>query len=595
MGRFLRRSALLVLGGSLGCFSWGGALLAAGGDTLTAHESVFVGEYDPDISSFLWLHEANNLIGTSALYGMGYWGLNSRIANVEAGIAWNEHEVFRQRQEGVPISIGPGITIIYTPNTFNQNSSIPYEPESAPAAGQISGHATAVAAMLGGLSIDEEGNLLILGTGIAPLAELQSGAIAISYDSENPGNFEINKTSFLKPYVDYFTGGESGTLKMDVINSSWGYTDATGRDMIYAGLIDGLARENATVAFVAAAGNSGPDTAPGSPAGGFNAISVGAVTHDGTHTDRYLTPAEFTPDRPLDFYNPETDETIPGVRAGVHLVAPGTDMVLATYDETDPESTDLYYINAAGTSFAAPMVSGGVALLKEMVKHQLPGNTDALDTRVVRSVLLAGARETIGWDNAQSDTGDGVIRTTQALDYRTGAGLVDLEQSAVIYLNPQEADQTNLTYHGWDLQTIAEGEFVDYSLAFSEEPMELTLSLNWFINTEFLEATEEYNDLWFSNLDLSLWQLGETPTLLAESVSLYNNSEFLRITLDGNAQYVIRISHLGTIFNTTLLTDTSETYALAWSAQVIPEPSTWLLLVSVTLGTLLLHRKRRAI
>lgn len=576
--RFLRRFTLAALCGSFG----GLPLSATAGETVWARESVFVGEYDPESADFLWLHEANNLIGSGALYGMGYWGMNARIANVEGGMVWYEHEVFRQRQEGVPVSIAPGVTIIYTPATFDQNSSVPYEPETAPAAGQISSHATAVAAMLGGLSMNAGGDLLIWGTGIAPLAELQSGGIAVSYNPEDPGSFSINKASFLKPYVDYFTGGASGTLKMDVINSSWGYADATGREEIYAGLIDGLARENPDVAFVGAAGNSGWDAVPGSPAAGFNAISVGALTHTNVQTDAFLLPAEFTSGSPLDFYNPQTGETISGVRAGVHVAAPGTNMVLAAYDETQPEATNLYYVNAGGTSFAAPMVSGGIALLKEMVKDQLPGNTDALDTRVVRSILMAGADRTAGWDNGQIESGDGVIRTSQSLDFRVGAGLVDLEESAAIYLNPQEASQTNLTYQGWDLNTVAEGQFVDYSLAFSEDPIELTLSLNWFVATEFVEATEEYRDLWFANLNLSLWLLGETPTLIAESVSLYNNSEFLRITLEGNAQYGIRVSHLGLIFDTTGAPDQEETYALAWSAEVIPEPSAWIF-VSVSL------------
>jgi len=552
----------------------------------------FVGQYDPDQSTFLWLREANDLVGTSTLYGLGYWGMNSKIANVEGGLAWSGHDVFRTRQEGVQISIGPGISWTYTPNTLDQNSSVSYDPETAPGAGQIDGHATAVAGLLAGLGLDEEGNLLILGTGMAPLAEIQSGAIAVSWTGS--GTFEITKESFLTPYLQFFTGGSEGSAgKMDVINSSWGYTDSTARSVEYAGILDGLARENSTVTFVASAGNSGPEATPGAPAAGFNGISVGALQVNASGTPSQV--ASFSSSAPLDFYNPVTQETILNARAGVHIAAPGTGFVLPAYEETNPTATDLYYINADGTSFAAPMVSGGVALLKDLAKTEMAANTAALDSRVIRSVLMAGATRTAGWDNGQEQVSATLIRTTQALDYAVGAGLMNLTQSVDIYRNAYTSEQRDaLGTVGWTFDTVGD-EDVSYFFLNSETDIELTISLNWFAATDFDEATESYTDLWFSDLNLSIWLIdGDVfTTMVAESVSTYGNSEFLRITLAGNARYGFLITNEGTIFDTTGNASgfQSEDYAVAWSVQSVPEPGTTGLLV-LSLAALFFRRRR---
>lgn len=557
-----------------------------------AQNHSFVGEYDPDQSTFLWLREANDLVGTSTLYGLGYWGMNSKIANVEGGLAWSGHDVFRTREEGVQISLGPGISWTYTPNTLDQNSSVSYDPDTAPGAGQIDGHATAVAGLLAGLGMDEEGNLLILGTGMAPLAEIQSGAIAVSWSGS--GNFSITKESFLTPYLQFFTGGSQGAAgKMDVINSSWGYTDSSARLDEFSGILDGLARENSTVTFVASAGNDGPSAAPAAPAAGFNGISVGALEVSASGAPSRV--ADFSSSAPLDFYNPVTEEFILNARAGVHIAAPGTGFVLPAYDETNTSATDLYYINADGTSFAAPMVSGGVALLKDLAKTEMAANTTALDSRVIRSVLMAGASRTAGWDNGQEQVSATLIRTTQALDYAVGAGLMNLTKTVDIYRNAYSGDQREgLGAVGWTFDSVADQD-ISYSFLDSETDIELTISLNWFAATDFDEATESYTDLWFSDLNLSIWLIeGDIfTTMVAESASTYGNSEFLRITLSGNARYGFLITNEGTVFDTTGNSSNFQTedYAVAWSILSVPEPGTASLFI-LSLTALFFRRRR---
>ncbi|MDR1146042.1 MAG: S8 family peptidase [Verrucomicrobiales bacterium] len=554
-----------------------GGAPAAVGQLFQAHDNIISGEYDIDGQNFVWAQDANNLIGTMTLYGMGYFGIDAAIASVEGGLVWNGHTVFTTRQEGIPLSIGPGITWWFSPATLNANSSIPYDEESAPGAGQYDSHATAVAAMMAGLDLFD-GYLSALGTGIAPLAAIQSGAIAQSWDVENPGAFFMTKESFLTPYLQYF----SGTGRVDVINSSWGYTDPTGRavdketGVSYAGFLDGLAHDNPTVALVVAAGNEGPDAAPGGPAAGFNGISVGALDYNDNHV--YDHPAEFASGAPLDFYNPQTKQTIHGVRVGVDLAAPGTGMVLATYDPEHPAETDLYYINVAGSSFAAPMVSGGIALLKDLAKNTMPGNTNALDTRVIKVVLMAGATKTVGWNNGQAVNDDGVIETTQSLDYQVGAGLLNLTRSAELYQQLVTDSRIGLGLNGWDLAQIGNGDSVDYVLTYTVSDIELTVALTWFSNTIYDDVEQTYQDLSLSNLNLSVWLLDEDVSqLLATSHSLYNNTELLRLELDGGFTYGFTVTFDDMVYDMTM-TDASalfETYALAWSAVAIPEPAAW--------------------
>jgi hypothetical protein len=569
--------------------------------TLQAHNDIISGDYyiptagdDPNPEGFIWAQEANNLIGTAALYGAGFWGSNSTIANVEGGQAWTQQEVFQQRIDGIPVQWMPGITITVSPKTFDNNSSPPSDDDP------YDGHATAVAAMMTGVGISPDGGLTVLGTGIAPLAAIQSGGIATEWEYEEvngqmvrTGAFEMTKQSFVTPYLKYFS-----TDKVDVINSSWGYTDTSGRTEIYAGIIDGLAHDNPTVAFVASAGNSGADAAPGGPASGFNGISVGALDYNANHAYDY--PADFSSGAPLDFYNPVTGTTVSGVRAGVDIAAPGTGLVLAAYDPASPKETGLYYVNAAGTSFAAPMVSGGIALLKDMAKTLMPDNANAMDTRVIKAVIMAGATKTVGWNNGQHQVG-AVTVTTQSLDYQVGAGLINLDRSSAIYLNPVlNGARGNLAISGgWDMVAVNYGadQAMSYTFLFSDSAVELTISLNWFSNTVYDDTVEAgYRDIWLSNLDLGLYRIeGDAWTLIAESAGIYNNTEFLRLDLD-SGEYGFKVINNGTIFDATNsgLDGQTETYAVAWSAAAIPEPATWAyLLLGTALTVILSWRGKR--
>lgn len=530
----------------------------------------------------------NGEVGAMLFYNEGFYGQRSVIANVEAGYIWNGHEVFDRSQ--IPAELGVSAAVTH----YVADASITPEYDF---------HATMVGHVLAGTGYTTEngGQFIYDGVniapfvkaGIAPFAELWSGAIATSYSSEDVGSFSVTTESVLTPYRTFFRGIEG--RKADVINSSWGGYDPGANDETTR-TIDALARENSTVAFVVSAGNSGdfPVSAPGSA---YNNIAVGSVGGG-----NFLTPSSFSSHEAVDFYNPATGETIEGVRAAVDIAAPGEDLILAAYlGKTggltprtdlvqDISPSDLYFPEMSGTSFSAPIVAGGIGLLKDVVHYYeenlVPLSSYTLDTRVVKSVLMAGATRTEGWNNGQTEQ-SGVITTTQALDYATGAGALNLEKTAEIYLISGTKDIAGLgggaiSAKGWDYGQLAEGGANEYRFTDSfEGQVELTISLNWFTGMDF-DENDIGQALSFADLNLEVWRLvdGVLATKVAESISLYNNSEFLRVALDTPGDYAIRVAFLGMIYDLDPLANDTD-YAVAWQAETVPEPVTWVLILAV--------------
>lgn len=571
--------------------------LAASAHALESRSDVLVGTYeDGSLDPALAI---NLLVGAGTFYQAGYFGGNTVVANVEAGHIWGGHEVFdRTALSGRPPS--PALL-------FNAAR----DPVTAPDLGDYDFHATMVGHVLAGTGYVGSGDFSALGAGMVPLTTVWSGAVATRFDrsEENLGAFEISDESFLVPYRAFF----EGTLgqKPDVINSSWSFDDpaATAKE---TRILDALAAENPTVALVKSAGNSSPTAPPGGPGSGFNGITVGSL---GGLTDAnpFLRPSEFSSGRAADFYDPATGVTHTAVRAAVDLSAPGENLVLAAYlgksgslaelsDVIGPDGNpapDLYFLDMAGTSFAAPIVAGGIALLKDVAKGgaYLVGQPEALDTRVIKSVLQAGAIPTAGWNNGQH-LDDGVTVTTQALDLVAGAGRVDLDRSANLYVNGTTdvpgLGGGEIAVRGWDLGEISLGGATEYVFP-AVFPLETTfvISLNWFVNDGFNGATGLASYGSFANLDLSLWAIvgGLFDHKVASSESLYGNSEFLRVNAAGGA-YGLRVTYSGNVYDLTG-SHAAETYGLAWTTTPVPEPATWGAMLGLALLIFAARRGRK--
>jgi hypothetical protein len=512
----------------------------------------------------------NEAVGAGIFYNSGLFGSRTVIGNVEAGAIWGGHEVFDRSALG----LGPAVSRLVS---------------GSGATGEYDFHATMVGHVLAGTGYvaatgSTAAGLSYAGMGMAPYARLWSGAIATSFsaDTASIGSFSSTPASTIPVYRQFFQG-ISGT-RPDVINSSFGFDDPTAME-VESVAIDALAAANPTATFVAAAGNE--STSPvASPGNVYNGITVGSV--GGTD---FLTPSSFSSHGAVDFYNPQTHATVAGVRAAVDVSAPGEQDFLAAYlgptgglkpltnVTQNPSPTDRYFVNQDGTSFASPTVAGGVALMKDAAKA-FGMTATALDSRVVRAVFMATAAKTDGWNNGQTTVG-GVVRTTQSLDYATGAGALDLTTAGLTYVQGATIDVSGsgggtIGSSGWDLAAVAVGSTTDYRFSATlDTPMELQVALGWFTGGVFDAASNTGSRTAFANLDLQVWQIvnGSFGTLVAESSSIYNNAEMLRLTLPQGGLYGLRVALPQMVYDIGSTPVASETYGLSWKMVAVPEPS----------------------
>ncbi len=530
--------------------------------------------------------DVSGLIGATKFYTNGVTGQNSIASNIEAGHIWGGHE-----------------TLGHVVSRTN-DATAPTAPFGAPAYDR---HATWVGMMIGGRQ--GGGSPGVYQNGMAPQTDLRSGGIATGWaGTAYAGSFNATVTSLDFPY----SSAASGFGTADVINSSWGSTgsgsgspERQGTD-IRAMTVDGLANGNRFTTFVAAAGNdgSGANTV-GSPGAGYNGITVGALQNDGANN--YSSVASFSSRGPQDYGDPTNGLIAYTVsqRAAVDIVAPGTNLTSAFYGgqtggndaslsgSANTPGVNLYNGGVAGTSFASPITAGGVALMHSAaVQKALPANAE--DTRVIKAALLNAASKIAGWSNGQvtHPNGNGGMRTTQALDFASGAGALDLDRTYTQYVEHQTdlagmAGGSTADPIGWDYASVALLGQTDTVITTTlQGGTEFRATLSWFRDRTY-NGVGSITDVGFADLNLAIWNSSFT-TLYSDSISLYTPVEHLAFVLPVTGTYGIRVSYPQNVFGNVA----SEEYGLAWWGVGIPEPSC--LALFGVMGALLGLRRRRA-
>ena len=484
------------------------------------------------------------------------------------------------------------------------NIALPSSPQATPPANLVGDHGTAVAKFAAGYNATTSDNVVAATDfGIAPLATVWSGSIILSGDPNSEANIQTNP-SVIYPFVQTMNVGVNGT-KADVINASFGATGVPASDDWFSQALDGLAKQNSHTTIVIAAGNNEVQpTQVSSPAASFNNIAVAALGADPSLT--YQNVAWFSNRGPNDFYNPNTNLTIPNVRATVDIAAPGDEFIVQAIPT--PGQPGYYSIEyGSGTSYAAPLVSGAIAQLTAYA-HGLTADVgflqffdakapqrvaDAFDSRVIKAVLLNSAHKTAGWDNGQTLV-SGVITTTQGLDYNVGAGALDVAAAANNYLNgtfdPQVVGTQFVGPMGWDLSTVTAGSPNVYLMGTIPSGVWITATLDWFADTSFDYTSLNPSADRFANLTLEiLEQISPTEWKeIAVSEALYNNVQHLYFQAPDTANYAVEVLYAGVQYAPVGDTTNSQTYALAWA----PEPGT-LALAAPALLLISLRRRRR--
>ena len=493
-------------------------------------------------------------------------GQNTVSVNLEAGHIWNGHETLQH------------VTTFYnSADTFGAGAVAPLYDR----------HATWAAMFIGGRPTTN--SPFVWQQGLAPGTDLRSAAIATGWSGTAYAlSFGLGYLSTLIPAYDATFG------TADVINSSFGGADPDGTDAL-AWLADAYSFVNPGTLYVVSAGNSGPAAntvlAPGS---GYNVLTVGAL--GGANT--FNSVASFSSRGPQDFgyFVSGNYVTVSNVRAAVDLSAPGENVVSAFYGgQTGGNNTNLTgsvdngsdpgaYSGISGTSFAAPIVAGGAALVYSAAKTlpQLSTNAEATQSMVAKSLLLTGADKTSGWSNGQAVT-NGVITTTQSLDWAVGAGRMNLDRTFGIQVQGQTGvagqatgAQGEVRGTGWDFGASLDGINNDYTISdVLLGGATFTTSLSWMRSREYDPAGISLEENAQANLNLSLWSLGSDYSFqskVAESVSLYNTVEHLSFALPSTGLYGLRVSYAGNTFDNTGTWGTGtnrQTYGLAWDGEVV--------------------------
>lgn len=318
--------------------------------------------------------------GAPELWALGFTGQGTVVANMDTGVDLN-HPDLMDRWRG-------GTNSWYDPN--GEHPALPYDHD---------GHGTqTMGLMVGG---DAGGSAI----GMAPGSRWIAVKIFNDRDEASLSVIHLGYQWLLDPDGDPFTDDAP-----DIVNNSWGVLDAQGT-CTEEFRPDIQTLKAVEVAVVFSAGNDGPNpSSSSSPANYPESFSVGA-------TDFLDNIANFSSRGPSACGN----EIFPTV------AAPGVSV--RTSDLTTPFGVPNPnpYTSASGTSFAAPHVSGAMALLLSAA----PAATVA----EVENALKLSAWD-LGLVGPDNDYGYGFLNVRQALSLMPGVNLcgADLNNNGVVDL-----------------------------------------------------------------------------------------------------------------------------------------------------------------
>ena len=146
------------------------------------------------------------------------------------------------------------------------------------------------------------------------------------------------------------------------------------------------------------------DQIVGTPAIAFNVLAVGSfydrnplILSDDVDACSSAVPVQVKVNQRTSFLDPPSPNTLrDGGREEPDVMAPG---VLIHTTDINPTNPRQKFADASGTSFAAPHVAGGIALLLDRAPY-LIGKGQA---ELIRAIIMASARHRIKGDRLLTD------------------------------------------------------------------------------------------------------------------------------------------------------------------------------------------------
>jgi len=390
-------------------------------------------------------------------------------------------------------------------------------------------HSTHTASILVGKKTGAGGDF----RGVATGAKLYSGWTGYSATDAT------KQTRFFKNSADWLVG-----KGVNVVNVSWGrdWFEPAAMQVGITRVAD-LMTFRHDVLYVAAAGNEGNQTGTAgdgfgtitNPGYAYNALTVGATSR----ASGYQRLSRFS------------SRAAPNARVKPDLVAPGERILGAR------ATSDTAFLERSGTSYAAPMVAGTVALLHE---HGIRKGTSTLPV-VMRAVTMNSTNKSVEdlggvrWDR-NPNLGKGAF----SISNQTGTGQLDSMQAyeqynagrfGATYVGDTLVG-TNVPLVGWDVGDMLGATGVANSSDYLTQKalrkgtyLTSTLTWNRDVNTRPAGgATDESPEKWvyrdLNDFDLGVSELGTGATIRQQSNSRESTAEHLVYKVQNSKQHYIR-------------------------------------------------------
>ena len=500
----------------------------------------------------------NSFVGAERFYNAGFTGSTANVAIIEGGNPWLGHDATQTTQN------------------FAVSGAIQQE-------AQHPTWTTAVAAGFDPSGTNERERGIAFGADAWSISLLTS---ALANPLSGSGSFATNPITIFRSFdAAMRTGSLTGGETADVVNLSWGSSNENGPGLSLNDVLADAFVAETGVSITASAGNGGQGSFS-TPGVGLNTINVGS-TGQGDRLPVFDGISSFSSRGFSGFF--DRDNTDPGtgnplIFADAHIpvdiVAPGQDLTLPDFDST-PDAAE-FEPNVGGTSFSAPTVAGGVALLTDAGNQELGSNPIATDARVVKAVLMNSAdRGFAGFDNGQNIDGSGVLTTTQALDPAFGAGQMDLDAAFDQFLagttDLAGTDGGEVQSIGWDFGAVEDGQTQIYTVdTMLQGGTEFSATLAWQATFELglTPGQESVADDRFADLDLSVFELdanGNVIETLAQSISAFQSEEHLSFVLDDDAFIGFGVTAFGDVWDFGA-DETLTEFAVAFAGTPVPAP-----------------------